>query len=111
MAELYGKERGTNASLLSKIRALKGNIEVSERRVCMLLSLHRFSLSFVVVDSPVDGPVDSPVVVAAVVASVLPSLGCCCCCCCCCCCPLPLNPPPLPPRLFFLFITRSEMSV
>eukprot|EP00752_Nemacystus_decipiens_P005084 g4614.t1 len=28
VAELYGKERGTNASLLSKIRALKGNIEV-----------------------------------------------------------------------------------
>lgn len=30
VAELYGKERGTNASLLSKIRALKGNIEVGD---------------------------------------------------------------------------------
>lgn len=28
VAQLYGKERVTNASLLSKIRALRGNIEV-----------------------------------------------------------------------------------
>lgn len=28
MVELYGKERDTNASLLSKISALRGNIEV-----------------------------------------------------------------------------------
>ncbi|CAN0390439.1 unnamed protein product, partial [Hapterophycus canaliculatus] len=28
VARLYGKERVTNASLLSKIRALRGNIEV-----------------------------------------------------------------------------------
>lgn len=33
VTQLYGKERGMNASLLSKIRALRGNIEVcSEER-------------------------------------------------------------------------------